>query len=734
MKYDSILKISAATLLLAVSCSREPRVYDADYVGVKNRDLVVEAVAGQAEVQLWASGKVRVHQLSGAEWAEGSASSLSGDGSFGVDYADNEGGPRLAMFEFRLDGSSWKDTLFVKQKGVTGETFVPSSTGIVVYNGLGSISVPLESNLDPSRVSYSIRYDNEGEEWVESVTIEDDAIVLTTADNTGDDTRTATLILSYISGWGETVVHTIVLTQATADNMLGKVLDFSELWAMGSADGEKILDKYILTGYIVSDPSTGNLADNPRITSTSIDYLPTQKAAYLEGLDGSHGVMLVTPSVSDNVFEPFTRVQLVLKDATIVSYDNPRRVVLEDVRASMLLASDRVEADAIPVKNKHISDLTDDDIYTFVTLTDVEFPVRKGGLTPVNEGYTPLSGSHRISKFPVLLRCKDGASMYVLTNTTCPYRRDGTRPGDGSGSLSGIIVHELYRPFNEDVNVPEEERGNIGRYQIRHQSKEDFKFAQDFSSSFSGLIAEWRYMTDGTTTGNKMPATKGEGLLTHTRPMETPYSLFHVNMYNFQEFTYLGPCGSLTNNMQTGNVNGIGIWLDSGEDYSAGDTSINADGKGGGTSKRGYAWASDYWWDSEGDSPWAWLAQFSTSGIQTDRLSLQLSLFNMSQSALTPLNWKVEYSLDNVEWTKVQSFTVPDLVLWNLTAEWQSGGAKAIDVPLPLTLLDKANVYIRICPENNIASSTTEYGTKTITYASGRRNVMNYLAIRYNKQ
>ena len=56
-----------------------------------------------------------------------------------------------------------------------------------------------------------------------------------------------------------------------------------------------------------------------------------------------------------------------------------------------------------------------------------------------------------------------------------------------------------------------------------------------------------------------------------------------------------------------------------------------------------------------------------------------------------------------------------------------------MDFPLPLSLLDQENVYVRMCPSDNVASDTREYANATIKYADGRRNVMNYLAIRYNK-
>ena len=81
-----------------------------------------------------------------------------------------------------------------------------------------------------------------------------------------------------------------------------------------------------------------------------------------------------------------------------------------------------------------------------------------------------------ISKYPRLVRDAEGSSIYTYTNTTCPYRRDGVRLPYGSGTLSGVIVHELFPNYVYGDNDDEELSGNIGRYQIRHQSYSDIAF------------------------------------------------------------------------------------------------------------------------------------------------------------------------------------------------------------------------------------------------------------------
>ena len=89
-------------------------------------------------------------------------------------------------------------------------------------------------------------------------------------------------------------------------------------------------------------------------------------------------------------------------------------------------------------------------------------------LTPINEGYAIGGKSDRISKYPLLVRDVNGDSFYMYTNTMCTYRYDGERLPQGSGKLSGVIVHERFSRFEwengKDLLDMEifPELGNIG--------------------------------------------------------------------------------------------------------------------------------------------------------------------------------------------------------------------------------------------------------------------------------
>lgn len=210
------------------------------------------------------------------------------------------------------------------------------------------------------------------------------------------------------------------------------------------------------------------------------------------------------------------------------------------------------------------------------------------------------------------------------------------------------------------------------------------------------------------------------------------------------DYTYLGPVGNSATGPfgdNRGNVNGFGIILEDGTDYQKNYQDTNTDGKGNTGGNAWLAWSNPYWWDEENNRGYAWIVNFSTKNIVTNHLSMQLSVSNNAGNQVSkPRFWKAEWSLtgdmDNeADWNYITSYTVPDMVVWANTLLSQCPGYKAIDVELPLTLLGKENVYIRLMPENNKASNGASWVDKgaTISVKGDATSAMNYFAIRYNK-
>mgnify|MGYP003623582337 FL=1 len=111
---------------------------------------------------------------------------------------------------------------------------------------------------------------------------------------------------------------------------------------------------------------------------------------------------------------------------------------------------------------------------------------------------------------------------------------------------------------------------------------------------------------------------------------------------------------------------------------------------------------------------------------------MQFTTANYDRGA--PRYWTVEWSEDGNEngtWEYISEYSVPDLPNWSNTLFTQLPGLKNINVKLPLEMLGKTDLYIRMRPTDNEAGDDYDYDGKPI--AAGKNNAIGYLSIRYNK-
>ncbi|HJG08414.1 MAG TPA: hypothetical protein K8V83_00425, partial [Alistipes communis] len=554
--------------------------------------------------------------------------------------------------------------------------------------------------------------------------------------------------------------------------------------------------------------------ENTQLTTSTIDYTVSERTLYLESKDGRYGIAILTNEVEDNIFDQYDHVQLLIQGATGNLVENPDRYELEGVTKSMVISRTAGSASDVPVKEKHMNELTDDDIYTYVTLKEVEFPVRKGSITPVNEGYAIGTNAHRISKYPLLVRDINGDAMYMMTNTNCAYRSDGTRLPYGSGDISGVIVHERFSRFEWRNGADPAEMtddptlGYIGRYQIRHQNKEDIwgKMQNSVEDSFSALLTEYRYWNPDTENEVQKPTYGTNGWLTHTyqekysgsASKEYLQATYKQHMVGGGTYEYLGPVGNSANNLfgaNYGNKNGIGIVIDpskeswnpkmdafisrnpdgtiewcgpyASDQYAASGsggwpgndaipTSSQQINYNGSTSMRGKAnvsgncytaFSNHYWWDDDTGRFYAWLINFSTEGISTSHISMQISVMNTQQTFYSPRYWCAEWALtdsqapeDDSQWNLIGEYTVPDVSVWSNTLYSSIVAYKYIDFELPQEILGHPDVYIRLRPTSDLCSDGSDYANARLNgsaagaaLASQHASSLEYFAIRYNK-
>jgi len=676
---------------------------------------------------------------------------FDGDCSFRIECDQNDDYAR--MVKLLVQTSSRTDTVYVKQLGKR-EPSIKLASGSLVLNGstAGNGEVAYTSNIsDYQDIKYHISYSGE-EGWIDAVSIDGDKVKLDyKANPSSDNLRTASVKVYYTDGFGTEYGQTLYVIQKTGNDGIGKTMSFADVRAMGK-DGQtvEINDYLIVEGYVVSNRASGNVGENEKLSLTASDNTSYKKKFYLESLDGDYGFLVQTATEEDNVFTFADKVTLLLKGTSLTKETDPERYEITGLTSSNIVGRETGFSSNLPEREKFISELTDADIYTYITLKDCEFAVRKGALTPLNDAYTLSSGKGMISKYPRLVRDAEGSSIYTYTNTTCPYRRDGVRLPYGSGTLSGVIVHELFPNYVYGDNDDEELCGNIGRYQIRHQSYSDIAF--DKENSFSHILAEFRYATGFRTGENGMSyfnATDGQASA----------RFFHTSgdaVTNCPStFNYIGWTGTNSGVAPFKGHIGVDSSIDQPLGYSFADgyvfdySGTNSDGKGkvSSTKKNTYngvsvklydGWMSKIWWKGEDAPAESWIVEFSTKDIAAQHLSMQFTSYSAITSNVgnAPYNWTVSWSdtfdlNDESVWKKVADYVVPDGVLNGQEREWQLPAFKQYDFVLPLEMLGKDKVYLRLRPASRV-SNTLYFGEGTVTDGTQSGNGIDYFAIRYN--
>jgi hypothetical protein len=691
-------------------------------LGAVSREYIVSPAKGVVAVQVLANKGFTAKAVdSASSWIHlDSLGEMNKDSLFNVKYDANAAGPRMGKIVLFAPESQRRDTVVIKQKGVSDPLlqFVNANASVLgrTDNVLRAV---LRTNVPFKQLTSSVTYVDSSQSWVANdFNLTQDSIFTFTvkANPSQSQLRSAQVKLSFTDGWGEEHSTTLYLLQSNSLDLFGNKIEFPDARALA---GFKVSTDVFIEGYVVSDKASMNMGDVVQTTTTTINYAANTTTAYIESLDGKYGFKIVTATAADNVFARYSKVQILLKGTTVGLEADPNRYTITGVTSAMVMSQVGGTAAVLPLKEKYMADLTDDDVFTYTTIKSCELPIRKGPLTPVNEGYTPLFNANRINKYPLLMRDEQGNSMYLLTNLNCPYRRDASVLPSGSGKIAGVVVHETFPRFDYQDAADEANYGNIGRFQLRHVSKSDIQLSTDISDNFSALLVEYRY--PNIVSGVAYPNNGSNGSLR---------SSAGVNIAATSDYTYLGLCGAT--NLGNTNLYGNGVLLPGGAKQNT-STSTNSDGKGAAASSA--LNCTCLWWNTAKARGEAWVLQLSTANISTDQLSLQLTAFNWaSAGAGTPRYWRVEWSetgdMDGA-WNTVAKYTVPDAPNFSNTLVHQLPGFKNINVPLPLSLLGKSSVYIRLIVDKNLCSTGTTYATAGIT--ASLASSIGYLAIRYNK-
>lgn len=667
-----------------------------------------------------------------------------GDFAFTVAADINETYARMATLEVATDDGSRSATFLVKQSGKIIPSIALGAASLLLDGDTAVTSVvEMETNLENTDdIQVAVTYPSgSADGWISDVALSAGQVTLQISANPDPDAlRFASVRLSYTDGLGTEYGETLYVVQKTATNTLGESVDYATLRAQTRTRRSfEVEDNILLTGYVVSDLASGNVTENVKTASDKTSLDAYKRYLVLESEDGQYGFLVQTETEADNIYARYDKVSLLLRGATLSYKGDPERFIISGITLSNMVERVTGTAADIPAKRMRIADLTDDDIYTYVTLTDCEFPVRKGALTPFNEGFTNASNKGQANKYPRLVRDKDGNSLYLYTNTTCPYRRNGVQLPYGSGDLSGVVVHEKYQGYIYGDGGSEDEYGTIGRYQIRHMSYDDIAF--DADESFSNILVEFNCVPEQRLSDGKyyFDATTGNGRFYHSTGGKINFPL--------SSFNYIGWVGKTSGIAPFKNHVGCDTSIDQplGYDFPVDEDwyedYVNTDGTGKvgrGSNPPWDGWRSQSWWDINTDRPYAWIVSFSTEDINAEHLSLQMSTVGgvTGSVGLTPYYWKAQWSETgnmnaDADWQDIGEYVVPDGTVSGSYREWQLPACKQIDLPMPLEMLGKEEVYIRLMPTSKV-TNTLYFNEGVITDGTNSGNMMDYFAVRYH--
>ena len=749
-RYIIIASLALAALL---SCERLPEQVEISGVGCREKVINAAWNAAECSVQVLATGEFTATIPDDAPWisfkGNGSARSVTMDGDCTLTFAleVNLSIPRSTVISFVCGTSS--STLDINQDGLLEGGLEVETKNILATAEGGRYSAKISTKMKASEFSFSTAYEEANHTgWISGMKISGNFVVFDVEPNLEASlARHADVIIKWSKGEG--VVH---VTQYS-DGYGLEALTVSGLKALLPDKGSLRIEKhYIVSGIALNDDVEGNGAENRMISVDNPDPGYSSNIIYLQSEDGLDGIKLIFKGDCSSVASRYDRISFDAFGVLLERKADPVRYEVSEIPISAVTESSTGDAPAARIRT--IDSLTEDDLYTLVTLQNVEIPIRKGPFVPVDIRYIDI-----VTAYPVILRDSDGNSIYMMVNSDCTWSRDGNPMPQGAGSVTGVLVNEVCDNFEWDTSQEKALKatgvlsdyitglGVIGSWQIRPVRRSDIKLAEKLEDSFSTPLYEWRYCDSLGV--NLIPNYNGdERNLYPTWPeSEDPSSLgamLYCMAYSGKteikvcnDFTHLGPYtygGSITRP-----ENGNGVFDARGRSahwYVYPSTGTI------GVIYSQYATTPPNWSISNGSSwctaGWSltqyWCCELSTEQLTDENAPLSVQFGTMNHIGYTgaPRYWAIEWSTDGDTWNRITTYSVPDFPAANTRKVYQLPGPKYISVNLPDEAIGQPSLYIRMIPTSNTIGTDSAYSSSA-TINANRFNALNYFAIRYRK-
>ena len=736
-----------AILLMTSACIAKDGLLEPEELGVKANEITASCTGGTFTLDVMSDGDFTISLPDNAGWLsfEGiSGRSMNGHGDMSVNVTcePNRGIGRHTVLTLTR-GRRSVEVKFIQDGLISGGIeFVQRS--MTVSAAAGTHSARIMTVINDSDLHYEVISDD-GSEWIRNLSKNNNYLSFSVEVNSSETESRRAYIK--VSRRDEPSVNDVLTITQLGASMKFEPVTFAELTSLQT--DVPLSGSLVLEGTVISDNSEGNGGPNMNLSASLQDNSLAFRTVYIQAKDGSAGIKLIFDSVQDNILRRFDSVRILLDGLTLTRYTDPQHHVFSGATAANVISSISGSIYDVVPKERYIAELTDSDIYTFVTLKDCEIPFRKGPFFPID-----IRHIYVINKYPMPIRDIHGSSMHLVTNFTAAWQRDGNGLPEGSGDISGVIVHETCDNFNWDTEEFARrcekgthsdyitEIGKIGDYQIRPITRDEIALAEEFEDGFSELLIEMRYYNksksalvrnvDGNTMYSTYPPVENpldpacEEIKGIFEPIASTGAIAGLTYY--RDWTHLGP---MEDGIITDPAGGNGVYDYYGNSahwsiYSAVSTTALL------LEENGSAWACSQWSVAK-----YWKAQFTTEGLTESNFPLSVqfgAVSGLGEEVGAPRYWILEYSVDEgTSWEYVDEYTVPDFPILSNRKPWQCPGPKYMTFTLPhdSRLLDNSKVMVRMHPKNTSAGTPESYDGGIIDKEI--KSQINYFAIRYNK-
>ena len=138
---------------------------------------------------------------------------------------------------------------------------------------------------------------------------------------------------------------------------------------------------------VISECGNENVALNPNTSFKDVDMGMTKKTAYVQEADGSRGMRLIFDVPSYNDLQRYDVIMLDVNGGRLRVNGKTGSVTVAGLSPLAVVSRKSGTAENVPVKEKLISELTDEDIFTMVTLKDMEFAFKDGAIVNIKENF-----------------------------------------------------------------------------------------------------------------------------------------------------------------------------------------------------------------------------------------------------------------------------------------------------------------------------------------------------------